>query len=427
VLWQEAELAWLGDSSKSINALNQHSSTIMHHRDATSADGSANQADPAKRLSQYINQVTGTDIVSDAEFDAGFTITGKATAGAQATIKFRLDKDRTTGLDGEGAQVLNLGANDVDNLDGDNNHATGTDVTATYNNTTGDWSLAFAPGSAALRQATHNTVGSGVHQLLVDTDGNGSRTGVWYSAEASRLFLVASGTANSSHTGLVSQNFSVQDRLTRDVFVYYFGDPDGAGVGLWTELDNGDSATNGGIVNLNKDNDPHGLGDVDIHNNPSDHVNAASTPATVNNTALHLVTNISAQTWEFHAGGSGTDNFGGNWSGANARATDKGLWSSNTSRMLSLAEAVALYAANFGGDIGGGGAPAVTVGSLEPMSNLNSNNNYFSAAEDNRLGNFPPIFWTAAPTPSGHAAMGMAFGHIGDNQDVRLLNYIAVL
>ena len=176
-LWQEAELAWLGDGSKNINALNQHSAAIMQHRDTTSVDGSATQSDPAKRLSQYINQVTGTDIVSDAEFDAGFTITGKASAGAQSTIKFLLDKDRTTGVDGEGAQVLNLGANDVDNLDGDNNHATGTDVTATYNNTTGDWSLAFAPGSGALLQATHNTHGSGVHQLLVDTDGNGSRTG----------------------------------------------------------------------------------------------------------------------------------------------------------------------------------------------------------------------------------------------------------
>jgi hypothetical protein len=108
-LWQEAELAWLGDSSKNINALNQHSAAIMQIRDTTSADGSANQADPAKRLSQYINQVTGTDIVSDAEFDAGFSITGKAAAGAQATIKFRLDKDRTTGVDGQGAQVLNLG------------------------------------------------------------------------------------------------------------------------------------------------------------------------------------------------------------------------------------------------------------------------------------------------------------------------------
>jgi hypothetical protein len=168
-----------GSTSHNVEFLNQISGIITSTRDATSADGSVNQADASKRLTQYIHQVTGTDIVSDVEFDAGFVITGKATAGAQATIQWRLDKDRTTGLDGEGAQVLSLGANDV------NNDGT-TDVTAQYNNATGEWSLAFAAGSAALLQATHNTWGSGVHQLVVDTDGNGSRTGSGATAEASR-------------------------------------------------------------------------------------------------------------------------------------------------------------------------------------------------------------------------------------------------
>jgi hypothetical protein len=405
-LWQEAELAWLGDSSKNINALNQYSAATMQHRDITSADGSANQADPAKRLSQYINQVTGTDIVSDAEFDAGFTITGKAAAGAQATIKFRLDKDRTTGVDGQGAQVLNLGANDVDNLDGDNNHATGTDVTATYNNATGDWSLAFAPGSGALLQATHNTHGSGVHQLVVDTDGNGSRTGSGASAEASRLFLVASGTASSSHTGLVSQNFSVQDKLTNDVFVYYFGDPDGAGVGLWTALDNGDSASNTGLVSIDKDNDS-GISDWDFYNNPTAHANAATTPATASNTALHLVTNIGAQTWEFHMG---TNSSLGNWITSYAIATDHGFWGSNTSRQASLAEAIALYAANFGGNNAGGN----TVGGVQPMSNVGSINGSFDN-EVNRPGGWSDNVWTAAPTPSGNAQVYFYHGNIGDN------------
>ena len=419
-LWQEAELALLGDSSKNINALNQHSAAIMQHRDATSADGSANQADPAKRLSQYINQVTGTDIVSDAEFDAGFTITGKATAGAQATIKFRLDKDRTTGVDGQGAQVLNLGANDVDNLDGDNNNATGTDVTATYNNTTGDWSLAFAPGSGALLQATHNTHGSGVHQLLVDTDGNGSRTGGGATAEASRLFLVASGTANSSHTGLVSQNFSVQDKLSNDVFVYYFGDPDGAGVGVWTQMDNGDSTTNSGLVSMDKDNDSRALIDWDYYNNPTDNSNAATTPATANNTALHVVTNITAQTWEFHMGVNSTL---GNWSTGNIQAADHGLWGSNTSRQASLAEAIAFYAANFGGD---GPAGGNTVGSLQPMSDFGSSTSLVLAAEVNTPSGWG-VIWTAAPTPSGHARVSLHNGDVFDNPDVILYTLTAVL
>jgi hypothetical protein len=418
-LWQEAELAWLGDSSKNINALNQYSAATMQHRDITSADGSANQADPAKRLSQYINQVTGTDIVSDAEFDAGFTITGKANAGAQATIKFRLDKDRTTGVDGQGAQVLNLGANDVDNLDGDNNNATGTDVTATYNNATGDWSLAFAPGSGALLQATHNTHGSGVHQLLVDTDGNGSRTGSGASAEASRLFLVASGTANSSHTGLVSQNFSVQDKLSNDVFVYYFGDPDGVGVSMWTQLDNGDSASNPGINTIDRDIDTPGNGDIDYYNNPTANANAASTPATASNTALHLVTNIAAQTWEFHMGTNGSRV---TWSAANAQATDHGLWGSNTSRLASLAEMVALYAANFGGNNEGGN----TVDALQPTTNVNSINGHV-ADENNPPGGWLPLLWTAAPTPSGYARLNFGFGHFVDLPDTTLNDVSAVL
>jgi hypothetical protein len=310
--------------------------------------------------------------------------------------------------------VLNLGANDVDNLDGDNNHATGTDVTATYNNATGDWSLAFAPGSGALLQATHNTYGSGVHQLVVDTDGNGSRTGSGASAEASRLFLVASGTASSSHTGLVSQNFSVQDKLTNEVFVYYFGDPDGAGVGLWTQMDNGDSASNTGINATNRDNDTPGFGDFDYYNNPTANANAASTPATASNTALHLVTNIGAQTWEFHMGTSSNP---ATWSTANAQATDHGLWGSNSSRLASLAEGIALYAANFGGN---------TVGEVQAITNVGSTNVY-NASEDNRPGGWDDLMWTAAPTPSGHAPLALGVGNVNDYPDSTNVFVSAVL
>jgi hypothetical protein len=391
-LWQEAELAWLGDTSKNINALNQYASVITAARDATSADGSANQLEPTRRLTQYINQVTGTDIVSDAEFDAGFTITGKATAGAQATIQWRLDKDRTTGADGEGTQVLSLGANDVDNADGDNNHATGTDVTASYNNATGDWSLAFAAGNGALLQATHNTYGSGVHQLQVDTDGNGSRTGSDAAAEASRMFLVASGTAGVASTDqagsavgntAVAGNFSVQDKLTSDVFVYYYGDPDGVGVGVWTDLDDGDSASDGFAVPTDKDGNLYVFEeDADYFNTPN--INAATTPATASNTAMHLVTNVAAQTWEFHMSKADSMYVDPN------DHTDFGF--SNSSRHASLAEAMALYAANFGGNNGEGS----TVGTMQPMSNAGSTN-ASNPAESNR-----PLGWdyslsTAAP------------------------------
>jgi hypothetical protein len=217
----------------------------------------------------------------------------------------------------------------------------------------------------------------------------------------------------------VSQNFSVQDKLTNDVFVYYFGDPDGAGIGLWTRLDNGDSASNTGINNTDKDNDTLFTGDRDYYNNPTAHANAASTPATASNTALHLVTNIGAQIWEFHMG---TNNNQGSWSTGNAQATDHGLWGSNSSRLASLAESIALYAANFGGTIAGGN----TVGALQPMSNVGSTNDYVNA-EENRPGNWINSVLTAAPTPSGHALLVLGFGHVLDLQGTQAGEFSAVL
>ena len=237
VAWQEAETAWTelstqGVTTHNINALNQHSEALMQAHDNTQRDGAGNQSNSSLRLSEWIDQVNGSDIVSQAQYQAGFTITGRAAAGLQATIQWRLDKDRTDGVDGQGAQVLHLGANDVD---GDGI----TDVTTMYDNTSGEWRLNFAANSHALQSATHNIWGSGVHQLIVDNNGNATKE----ASEPSRLFLVADGTAQTTDTGLVSQNYSVQDRITGDVFVYYYGDPDGAaGTSFWTPLDSDDTA-----------------------------------------------------------------------------------------------------------------------------------------------------------------------------------------
>lgn len=209
--WQEAADAHGGDTNKDINALNQHSYLISNLRDTTSRDGSANQTNAAKRLVEWVDQVTGTDIVSGAELKAGFTITGKAAAGRRNAIKFWLDNDRT---DGVNEVVVQL----VTGVDG---------VSIDYNDITGEYSISFAAQSTALKQATHNTWGSGVHQITVDTNGDGAKNG----SEASRLFLEASGTAHFNDTGLVSQNFSVQDRVTKDVFVSDYGDPYGDGIG----------------------------------------------------------------------------------------------------------------------------------------------------------------------------------------------------
>jgi len=334
--------------------------------------------------------VTGTDIVSAAEFNAGFSITGKAEVGKKDTIKFWLDKDRTDGVLEKGVQLK-------DGQDG---------VSIAYDNATGEYSIAFAAGSTALQQATHNTHGSGVHQITVDTNGDGDKNGT----EASRLFLVASGTAQTTDTGLVSQNYSVQDQITDDVFVYYFGDPDGAGIGLWTALDNGDSATDAGVVTTNQDGTTFNGSDWDYFNAGWAQDNVAIIPASASITALHFVTDIDAQTWEFHMSYNGGSIYE-SWSGANAMATDHGLFGSNSSRLASLAEGVALYAANFGGDNAGG----ETVGDVQPMSNVGSTNSR-TAAEENVPIRWDDL-WTAAPTPSGHAELKLYLGALTDFPD----------
>ena len=395
-LWNAENSAPLGGGDSRL----QHLSAEMSQVHATtSADGTASGTNA---LSQYVNQVTGTDIVSDAEFDAGFTITGHAAAGASGTIKFYLDNDRTDGVNQVGTQL-------VEGADG---------VHINYNNSTGDYTLTFDANSAALLQATHNTYGSGIHQLTVDTDGSGAKNG----SEASRLFLVADGTASSSDTGTVAQNYSVQDKVTGDAFVYYYGDPDGTGVGLWTKLDNGDTAANTGLVTTNRDADTNGWGDWDYYNTTGV---ALGTASTVANTALGMTTQVTAQTWEFHMGKSydaAGDGYGAgdymNQSGATANAGDHAIWNSNTSRLASEGELLALYAANFGA--------GNTVGAVQPITDTSSYNGYV-ASEDNRPGGWAGNGWSSAPTPSGHAYVTLGDGHANDSPDGTLHYVSAVL
>ena len=367
--------------------------------DTTSADGTANGSNA---MAQYIDQVTGTDIVSEAEYDAGFTITGKATAGQAGTIKFYLDNNRTDGANEVGTQLQN-GVNGV---------------TIAYDNATGDYTLSFAAGSSALLQATHNTWGSGIHQLTVDTDGDGAKD----SGEAHRLFLVASGTAQTTDSGLVTQNYSVQDKVTGDVFVYYHADPDGNGVGLWTQQDaGGDTATNTGAVTTNRDADGNGWGDWDYYNTTGV---ATGTETTAQNTALGYVTNLAAQTWEFHMGKNSAST--ATWSAANASATDHTAWNSNTSRLASEDELMALYAANFGADTGGGAGSANTVGAIQAITDTSSFNGY-TTTEDNRPGGWAIGLWSSAPAPSGHAFIYLLNGDANDRPDAHYVYVSAVL
>ncbi len=355
---------------------------------ATSTDGAASGSNA---MSQYIDRVTGSDIVSDAEFDAGFSITGKAAAGQDGTIKFFLDNDRTDVISQVGTELVSGSQG----------------VTIAYDNVTGDYTITFAANSAALLQATHNTYGSGVHQLTVDTNGDGDKD----VGEASRLFLVASGTAQNTDTGLVSQNYSVQDAVSGDVFVYYYGDPDANGIGLWTQMDKGDSASNSGLNVENRDSDPNGFGDWDYYNTTGV---TLGTQSTTGNTALGFVTNIQAQVWEFHMGKTSASSV--NYNSAASNAGDHTLWNSNTSRLGSLEEVLALYAANFGGNTGGGGAASNTVGAVQPMTDTSSFNGQI-AAEDNRPGGWADSVWSSAPTPSGRAPLYLDFGHVSDSPD----------
>jgi hypothetical protein len=363
-------------------ALQAFSTEIGHQRAVTSADGTASGS---HAMAQYINRVTGTDVVSAAEYAAGFTITGKAAAGASGTIRFWLDNNRVDGDEQMGTQLVS---------------GVTPGVTINYNNATGDYTISFAANSAALQQATHNTYSSGVHKLTVDTDGSSGQNGTGLTAEASRLFLVASGTAQVGDDGSVGKNYSVQDRATGNVFVYYHGDPDANGIGVWTPLDSGDAATIQGNNITDRDTDSNGWGDWDYYNTTGVTVGTQSTPA---NTAMGFVTNIAAQVWEFQmAKPSATMD----WSTANTFAGNHTTTGSNTSRMASLEEMLALYAANFGVN---------TVGAVQAMTDTTSFIGVLG--EDNRPGGWATHIWSSAPTPSGHATIDLYNARLLDRMD----------
>ena len=222
----------------------------------------------------------------------------------------------------------------------------------------------------------------------------------------------------------------MQDKVTGDVFVYYNGDPDGNGIGLWTLLDSGDTASNVSAVTTNRDVDGNGWGDWDYYNTIGV---TTGTETTVANTALGVVSNIAAQTWEFHMGKSYDatgDGYGaGDYmvqSAATANAGNHSLWNSNTSRLASEDELLALYAANFGADTGGGAAAGNTVGAIQAITDTSSFNGY-TAGEDNRPGGWAYGLWSSAPTPSGHARIYLDTGHVGDFPDAGTSYVSAVL
>ncbi|MBD8052025.1 putative Ig domain-containing protein, partial [Limnohabitans sp. JUR4] len=362
-LFDIAIAAGTGDPNADSNAYQIQSAALHALRDPVDRTGFANQKDSSKVLASWVDAVTGTDIVSQQEYQAGFSVTGKAQAGLQSSIRFLLDNDRTSGQAGVGAMTLVLGQNDV-NADGT------TDVVASYDNASGEWNLVFTAASAALRPATHNVWSSGVHQIAVDFNGDG----LVNANESDRLFLVASGTALNTHTGLESQNFSVHDRLSNHVFIYYYGDPDGA---------------NG--------------------------VNYQATGTS------RLVSSIPAQFWEFHVGFNdwgypvGTD--------FAALAADHVLQKSNTSRLPSQAEGAALYAANFGRNTPGSEwlfNPSTEAQLVGPVQTLRHYGSSAVVAADNVYRGWGNAFMTAMPSPfSSTSYVDLALGQLFDSQTTR--------
>jgi hypothetical protein len=87
-----------------------------------------------------------------------------------------------------------------------------------------------------------------------------------------------------------------------------------------------------------------------------------------------------------------------------------------------LAEAIALYAANFGGNNAGGS----TVSAVQALSNVSSINGLISA-EDNTPSGWSFNIWTAAPTPSGHALLNFQNALIYEISDSTTSQRSAVL
>ena len=116
-------------------------------------------------------------------------------------------------------------------------------------------------------------------------------------------------------------------------------------------------------------------------------------------------------------------NFGsGTWDVANAQAVDHVQRGSNTSRLPSLQECLALYAANFGGN--NRAQDKHVVGAVEPMSNAiqNDPNAVENWTSDNRPAGWDEYanewggyFWAATPTPRGHAQIWLGYGQLGES------------
>lgn len=221
---------------------------------------------------------------------------------------------------------------------------------------------------------------------------------------ASRRFLVAAGTASASDL----TNYSAQDLSTGEVFVYYYGDPDGSGVSAWTALDQtptvADTANDPTVLVTDQDNRAiNNSIELDYFKNPT--FNAAT--ASLTSTAAHFFTDLSAGVWRFHMSRN-TDPL--SWANATAAAADHVRNGSNTSALASTEQLMALYAVNFGGNTAGEGRQP---GGFNEALTLNSGYglDLSIANESNRPYGWGTsanaAFWSSGVSASGHLVVDL--------------------
>ena len=351
----------------------------------TSSTGTLQGTQP---LSQYINQVTGTDIVSSTEFSSGFSITGKLATGLSVNdIRFYLDNNREDGIDNAGQAQLVNGQNGVQYQ---------------YNSTTGDFQIDFAANSTALLPGTVRTASSGVHKLWISTNNDD----VQDSGEPSRLFLVSPGTATLADD--LTQNYTIKDAASNQIFVYFAADVDGSsGVGVHT-YDPSTAQDSDGFTPLNLGAAWNYFKTAQAANNQD---------FTANGLSLNALLDLPKQIYEFHTA-INSSNPSIDFDTAKSNAEDHTLTGSNSSRMLSTAEAMALYAANFGADDGAG---FNTVGDITPLTHDMATAVNMVQANNNVASSWANVLWTsnnfyAAANAASytHATLSLNYGYINE-------------
>jgi hypothetical protein len=335
--------------------------------------------------SMILNAITGTDIVSSTELAAGFNVKIDGAGFASKTVKLLLDNDRGTfAVPGAESSVL----------------ADYTEVGSGVADAAGH--VDFALTSAQL------TGGTAVKKFTAWTDNN-SNGAIDAGETASRVFFVADGTAGAGNPS--GTNYSQMDVITKQAFVYFYGDVDfGPQNGIGTD-------------------------DMDGHMAYSD---TSSTDD--NGWVKGLAGNFAAKTYEFHMASLAADGIQNN-SAAIANANDHqqsndavaiNLADSNTSRAMSFEQMAAFVAANFS-NTAGGFDPAVLDYLRDAQGEDGNDRKNDDISGMPGWQSSPPVgwsnqyHWTGSVSPRGHVNVPLDRGYVLDFSSGNDLFVAAVL